>query len=101
MYLTYSRGLIRDSGSSMVWVRRVRLSVTSCASPQLLTNCAADALFYDVYTHVSELHLEDIGIDVQWSDVDVFEGETDRWGKTREYFAMRTYRLPVGKMKAF
>ncbi|KAI0705002.1 S-adenosyl-L-methionine-dependent methyltransferase [Cerioporus squamosus] len=62
---------------------------------------ATNALFYDVYTHVSELHLADIGIDVEWSDVDVFEGDTDRWGKTREYFAMRTYRLPVGKMKAF
>ena len=34
-------------------------------------------------------------------DVDVFEGDVDRWGKTREYFAMRTYRLPIGKMKVF
>ena len=58
-----------------------------------------DALFYDVYTRVSELHLADIGIDVEWSDVDVFEGHADRWGKTREYFAMRTYRLPVGRMR--
>ncbi|KAH9892483.1 hypothetical protein C8Q73DRAFT_648634 [Cubamyces lactineus] len=62
---------------------------------------ATNALFYDVYRHVSDLHLADIGIDVEWSDVDVFEGDTDRWGKTREYFAMRTYRLPVGRMKTF
>ncbi|KAI0374138.1 hypothetical protein BV20DRAFT_936687 [Pilatotrama ljubarskyi] len=62
---------------------------------------ATNALFYDVYTHVSELHLADVGLDVDWSDVDVFEGDTDRWGKTREYFAMRTYRLPVGRMKTF
>lgn len=47
------------------------------------------------------MHLADIGIDIEWSDFDVFEGDIDRWGKTREYFAMRTYRLPVGKMKAF
>ncbi|CDO74448.1 hypothetical protein BN946_scf184979.g3 [Trametes cinnabarina] len=60
---------------------------------------ATNATFYDVYTHVSELHLADVGIDVEWSDVDVFEGDTDRWGKTREYFAMRTYRLPVGRMR--
>ena len=65
----------------------------------VLTNCAADAVFYDVYRHVSELHLADIGVDIEWSDVDVFEGDIDRWGKTREYFAMRTYRLPIGKMK--
>ncbi|KAI9060292.1 S-adenosyl-L-methionine-dependent methyltransferase [Trametes sanguinea] len=60
---------------------------------------ATNATFYDVYTHVSDLHLADVGIDVEWSDVDVFEGDTDRWGKTREYFAMRTYRLPVGRMR--
>ncbi|KAI8968636.1 S-adenosyl-L-methionine-dependent methyltransferase [Trametes punicea] len=62
---------------------------------------ATNALFYDVYTRISELHLDDVGIDVEWSDVDVFEGYTDRWGSTREYFAMRTYRLPVGRMKTF
>ncbi|KAH9944512.1 uncharacterized protein BXZ73DRAFT_39729 [Epithele typhae] len=61
---------------------------------------ATNALFYDVYTHVSELHLADVGMDVEWSDVDVFEGDADRWGKTREYFAMRTYRLPIAKMRA-
>ncbi|KAM5531662.1 hypothetical protein V8D89_014651 [Ganoderma adspersum] len=62
---------------------------------------ATNAMFYDVYRHVSELHLADVGVDVEWSDVDVFEGDVDRWGKTREYFAMRTYRLPIGKMKLF
>ncbi|TBU33924.1 arginine methyl transferase [Dichomitus squalens] len=62
---------------------------------------ATNATFYDVYRHVSDLHLADVGIDVEWSDVDVFEGDVDRWGKTREYFAMRTYRLPIGKMKLF
>ncbi|PCH43663.1 arginine methyl transferase [Wolfiporia cocos MD-104 SS10] len=59
---------------------------------------ATNALFYDVYTHVSELHLADVGIDVEWSDVDVSEGSEQRWGETREYFAQRLYRLPVGKM---
>ncbi|KAL6305052.1 S-adenosyl-L-methionine-dependent methyltransferase [Sparassis latifolia] len=60
---------------------------------------ATNALFYDVYTHVSDLHLADIGIDVACSDVDVFQGHESRWGKSREYFAMRSYRLPVGKMR--
>lgn len=61
--------------------------------------CMPDALFYDVYTHVSELHLADVGIDISWSDVDVFANSGERWGATREYFGMRLYRLPIGSMR--
>jgi len=57
---------------------------------------ATNALFYDVYTHLSELHLADIGIDVEWSEVDL--GNEEKWGKTREYFTMPLYRLPVCKI---
>ncbi|KAG6861085.1 hypothetical protein C0995_004022 [Termitomyces sp. Mi166 len=32
---------------------------------------ATNALFYDVYTHIADVHLSEAGIDVQWSDVDV------------------------------
>jgi len=60
---------------------------------------ATNALFYDVYTHVADLHLADVGIDIEWSDVDVTAGSDERWGKTREYFALPLYRLPVGKMR--
>jgi len=58
---------------------------------------ATNPLFYDVYTHVSELHLADVGVDVEWRDVDVSGGK-DRWGKTRQYFSLPLYRLPVGRM---
>lgn len=58
---------------------------------------ATNPLFYDVYTHVSELHLADVGVDVEWKDVDVSDGK-DRWGKTRQYFSPPLYRLPVGRM---
>lgn len=60
----------------------------------------ADALFYDVYTNVSELHLSELGLNINWHQVDVIEkvGE-DRWGTSREYFAMRFYQLPVGSMR--
>ncbi|KAF7965835.1 hypothetical protein HWV62_41258 [Athelia sp. TMB] len=61
---------------------------------------ATNALFYDVYTRLSDFHLSDVGVNVEWSDVDVTQGEDERWGKTREYFAMPIYRLPIGKMKA-
>ncbi|KAK7692775.1 hypothetical protein QCA50_004408 [Cerrena zonata] len=61
---------------------------------------ATNALFYDVYTQVSEMHLADVGVNIEWSEVDVFADTTPAtWGKTREYFAMRHYRLPIGKMR--
>jgi type IV protein arginine methyltransferase len=59
----------------------------------------SDALFYDVYTHVSDLHLAEVGMDVEWSDVDVFDNSEQRWGQTREYFSRRLYRLPIAKMR--
>ncbi|EIM89705.1 uncharacterized protein STEHIDRAFT_92135 [Stereum hirsutum FP-91666 SS1] len=62
---------------------------------------ATNAVFYDVYTKLAELNLADIGLDVRWIDVDVaaVQGE-DRWGKTREYFGVRIYRMPIGSLKA-
>ncbi|KAG6832595.1 hypothetical protein H0H92_014431 [Tricholoma furcatifolium] len=50
---------------------------------------ATNALFYDVYTHISELHLSEVGIDVQWVDVDVTsDSKKDRWGDSRNYFSL-------------
>ncbi|TCD69814.1 Arginine N-methyltransferase 2 [Steccherinum ochraceum] len=60
---------------------------------------ATNSTFYDVYTHVSELHLADIGIDLEWGEVDVVESKQDRWNETRKYFSVRNYRLPIGKMR--
>lgn len=55
-----------------------------------------DPLFYDVYTRISELHLAEIGLDVQWSDVDVRPPKyEERWARSREYFTLPTYRLPL------
>ncbi|KIL66244.1 hypothetical protein M378DRAFT_75536 [Amanita muscaria Koide BX008] len=61
---------------------------------------ATNPLFYDVYTHIAELHLAEVGLDLEWYDVDVAEedGEKDRWGQSREYFTVPLYRLPIGKM---
>jgi protein arginine N-methyltransferase 2 len=60
---------------------------------------ATNALFYDVYNHLVELHLLGVGLNVRWSELDVNneEGE-DRWGTTREYFSLPLYRLPLGRM---
>ncbi|KAF8070492.1 S-adenosyl-L-methionine-dependent methyltransferase [Lyophyllum atratum] len=60
---------------------------------------ATNALFYDVYTHIAELHLADVGIDIKWFDIDVtFDVKEGRWGDSRKYFSLPLYRLPVGSM---
>ncbi|KAK4229025.1 putative arginine N-methyltransferase [Podospora fimiseda] len=59
------------------------------------------AICYDVYTKVSELHLADAGLDVEWQviDVDVSElakaGEGEWEGVRRRYWTLDKYRLPV------
>lgn len=58
---------------------------------------ATNALFYDVYTHIAELHLAEVGIDVQWFDVNVNMQE-NRWGESRKYFTLPLYRLPLCRM---
>ncbi|KAG2750251.1 hypothetical protein P692DRAFT_20952825 [Suillus brevipes Sb2] len=61
---------------------------------------ATNALFYDVYTRLSELHLADAGADVVWSDVDVSaQKDEERWGETRKYFSLPIYYLPIAKLK--
>lgn len=64
-----------------------------------LTTTPLDALFYDVYTHIAELNLASVGIDVEWADIDVAAQEVLRWGETQKYFSMKHYRLPIGKIR--
>ena len=60
-----------------------------------------DAVFYDVYTKLAALNLDDLGLETQYEDVDVAEKQgVDRWGRTREYFSARLYRMPVCSLKA-
>jgi protein arginine N-methyltransferase 2 len=59
-----------------------------------------DVLFYDVYTNVSEMHLNDVGLDVTWTQMNVASKATeDRWGGSLQYFSLPFYQLPVGKMR--
>ena len=66
----------------------------------LVLTMNSDPVFYDVYTQLSELHLNNIGLNVEWSDVDVGDNELDRWSGTRKYFDVRFYRLPIAQMKS-
>jgi len=56
---------------------------------------ATNATFYDVYTQVAELHLQEIGLQTKWFDVEVGPNLESRWGETRQYFALPIYRLPI------
>lgn len=87
----------RASASSTVWGQLVG-SNSNLVSPT--DRLGLDALFYDVYTNVAELHLNDLGLDVTWKQLsaapDVSE---DRWGESLQYFSLPFYQLPLGKMR--
>ncbi|KAL2131670.1 hypothetical protein VTI74DRAFT_4766 [Chaetomium olivicolor] len=59
------------------------------------------AICYDVYTKVSELHLADAGLDVEWKVIDVdmshlAEAGKGEWeGVKRRYWTLDKYRLPI------
>jgi len=56
---------------------------------------ATNALFYDVYTRLAELQLGDIGLSVQWSDVEVHGEDNTIWSGSRKYFSLPFFRLPI------
>jgi protein arginine N-methyltransferase 2 len=69
------------------------------AQLEKLKSIYIDALFYDVYTRISEIHLEQIGLDVDWIDVDVTSDDEERWLRSKEYFSLPFYRLPVVRLR--
>lgn len=93
-------GLTPDLAFSMDWSQQVCPSFLSHLDTE---QTHLDALFYDIYTHVSDCHLSEVGADVQWHDVDVgrLDGAEDdeRWGGTRKYFTLPIYRLPIAQLK--
>lgn len=64
---------------------------------------ATSRLLYDTYTAVATHHLQKLGIDVKWSDVDLSAiGGDGSWeGVERRYWEdlVGPYRLPLGQMK--
>lgn len=61
------------------------------------TTTVIDATFYDVYTKMSALHLEDMALATSWEDVDVHAASEGlgAWGETRKYFSLPVYRMPI------
>ncbi|PQE15539.1 arginine N-methyltransferase 2 protein [Rutstroemia sp. NJR-2017a WRK4] len=54
---------------------------------------------YDVYTRVAEMDLNEAGLEVEWTEVEVpelgKEGEGEWEGVRRRYWVLEKYRLPV------
>ena len=74
-----------------------------CRSPSLMSVpsqhvnilFATDPTFYDVYTNLAEIHLQEMGMSVTWTDVDVHAAQKDGvWGKSRKYFSIPYCRVP-------
>jgi len=61
----------------------------------------SDPTIYAVSCGLAELHLEDVGMTVEWTDVPISESQhTEVWkGVRRRYWDLPGYRLPVGKMQ--
>ena len=65
--------------------------------PSMLTCalCVTDATFYDVYTTLAEIHLQEIGMSVTWTDVHVHAAQNEGvWGNSRKYFSLPYCRVP-------
>lgn len=59
---------------------------------------ATSRFFYDVYTEVSEVHLREMGLTTEWSEVEVGAGAVGVWeGTERRYWSAEVgaYRLPI------
>ncbi|KAG9049565.1 Arginine N-methyltransferase 2 [Tulasnella sp. UAMH 9824] len=59
---------------------------------------ATNALFYDVYSRLAEMHLKDFGLSTVWSDLEVPGPEDSIWSGSRKYFSLPIYRLPICRM---
>ncbi|EIW73191.1 hypothetical protein TREMEDRAFT_73009 [Tremella mesenterica DSM 1558] len=59
-----------------------------------------DATIYSVSCNVAELHMEDVGLSVEWHDIFIPESQREEvWrGVKRKYWDLPGYRLPIAQM---
>jgi len=62
---------------------------------------ATNATFYDVYSQVAELHLQEIGLKTTWVDIDICQDLRSKWGGTRVYFSLPIYRMPICSLQLY
>jgi protein arginine N-methyltransferase 2 len=67
----------------------------------LQTNLTPDATIYAVSSTLAELHLDDVGLDVAWTDVPIEQSLAEEvWkGVRRKYWQLPGYRLPIATMR--
>jgi len=95
-FRSFSQAHRLDLVFSMGLEQPVCPSLISCHKSH---RCHSDALFYDVYSRLAELHLAELGLHVDWCEVDartVDAGES-RWISSKEYFKVPLYKLPIGR----
>ncbi|ORX41283.1 S-adenosyl-L-methionine-dependent methyltransferase [Kockovaella imperatae] len=61
---------------------------------------ATNATIHAVSSSLAELHMEDVGLHVQWQDVPIAESQREEvWkGVRRRYWDLPGYKLPIAKM---
>ena len=81
--------------SGTAWERRVGAFLYGSKS-MLMT----DPTIYSVASALAELHLEDVGLNVNWHDVPISESLREEvWkGVRRRYWELPSYRLPIARM---
>ncbi|TFK54424.1 hypothetical protein OE88DRAFT_1193996 [Heliocybe sulcata] len=62
-----------------------------------------DPTIYDTYTHVSSIHLSQLGLSIPddaWYDVDLYDGvDQDKWGKTRKYWSDKRKKQALSMLR--
>lgn len=68
--------------------------------PYGLIDLLPDPTIYSVSSSLAELHLEDVGLQVEWHDVLIPESMREEvWkGVRRRYWDLPGYKLPIAKM---
>jgi protein arginine N-methyltransferase 2 len=60
----------------------------------------SDPTIYSVSSNLAEMHLEDVGLSTEWTDVAIPESLREEvWkGVRRRYWDLPGYRLPISRM---
>jgi protein arginine N-methyltransferase 2 len=67
---------------------------------QLRAPLISDPTIYSVSSNLAELHMEDVGLAVEWHDVAIPDSLREEvWqGVRRRYWELPSYRLPIARM---
>jgi len=66
-----------------------------------LRELTLDPTIYAVSSMLADMHLDDVGLDVEWTDVPIEQSLAEEvWrGVRRKYWELPSYKLPIAKMR--